>query len=122
VSVASIALVASACSQASSSAQPSCPGGEDPVCPATPPSYTTDIAPIVQADCLQCHSPGGVESSQRLDSYQALYDLRLTAEGQLKGCLMPNDGGPTMTAQDRATFLAWIACGAPGPASDAGAE
>ena len=63
----------------------SCSGGGDdsPTPPVTPPvtpptggggtvtnpTYTTNIKPIIDGNCVSCHSPGGENSSVPLQTY-----------------------------------------------------
>ncbi len=80
-------------------------------CPTTMPSYQTDVAPILQRDCIPCHATntgGKDETTWTLVSGQE--------EGifvQVGNCLMPPTGSPQLTTADRTTLLDWLVCGAP---------
>jgi mono/diheme cytochrome c family protein len=90
-------------------------------CPADVPSYKTEIAPILQATCVPCHSPDGSEGSARgkdndgtsentyaLVSPQAQEMLLWT-----DNCSMPPSNGPVMSDAQRAALETWLVCGAP---------
>jgi len=97
-----------------SSPQPSatCPN-DLPVGCTDEPSYKTDIATIVSARCLKCHSAGGVEESKPLDSYANVYSRRTTVLTQIYGCRMPPEGEPALSPDERAKLLMWLVCKAP---------
>jgi WD40 repeat protein len=97
------------------------------------PSYTKDVVPILQKNCLICHSHGAHKSGLVMDSYEALmkggthgpsivpHDAnasRLVAmlEGGLKP-RMPLDDDP-LPASDIAIIKEWINAGATGPATN----
>jgi hypothetical protein len=93
-----------------------------PACPppvtscATTPSYASDIVPIVNRTCANCHAPGGVEASIDLTQYSVLNKEATTAYANLIHCLMPPaDAGADamLAAADRAELEEWILCGAP---------
>jgi hypothetical protein len=91
-----------------------------PTCPSTPPSYKTDIGPLIVRDCEPCHAPGGVSQDRDLTSYDNVYKLRTTVLTQIYGCLMPPldagiadaPSGP-LDAGDRQLLLQWLECHAP---------
>lgn len=78
-------------------------------CPDPAPTYG-DVAPIVQRRCSMCHGVG--DKTWPLDTYHRLADWYDIVQSMLLDCTMPPlDGGVTMTADERATILAWIQCG-----------
>jgi hypothetical protein len=98
-------------------------GGEECVvqvtpdaCPVTPPpSYTTDIVPILNAKCNNCHVAGEDDAPWPLTEYEHVRDWRLTILQQIVNCEMPPPDDPTkLTADEEETLVAWLACGAPG--------
>jgi len=126
VSSLSLLLSASVCSLVaacgSAPAGPACPLVSS-TCPSRAPSYA-EVAPIIQARCVSCHSPTGVEPNRPYETY-----AELTAPGvqidiltQLRDCKMPLPGTPSLSENERATLLAWLYCDAPldggTPASD----
>ena len=42
------------------------PGDLPAACPAAPPSYSKDVAAVVEQSCTPCHAPGGKEASRPL--------------------------------------------------------
>jgi hypothetical protein len=81
-------------------------------CPATPPSFTNDVLPILNRDCNStCHGPNA--GQWELADYGDVSDWASLIQLDLTDCAMPpGDAGAYPTA-DRTTVLAWIACGAP---------
>lgn len=86
-----------------------------PACSEPAPSYTGDIAPLVQRLCGPCHTAGGVEATAPFDTYEQVRARRVEAQTRLQTCLMPPADQPQPSASERAALLAWLACGAPGP-------
>lgn len=103
---------------------------ETRVMAASTPSYSADVAPILQKHCLACHSSTQHKSGLILESYSAL--LKGGKHGQpilphnaggsliiqmLQGDIdprMPAEGDPLPAAQID-TIKAWIDAGAEGP-------
>jgi hypothetical protein len=85
-------------------------------CPSTnAPSYAKDIAPLVQAKCLPCHSPGKVAASRDFTTYTNFSRWESTAFVQVGSCLMPpSDAGPDgdLSIDERTELLQWFVCGA----------
>jgi uncharacterized membrane protein len=81
-------------------------------CDAGVPSYKSVIVPILQQDCLPCHSPGGIggfdESTYADVSAQAGNMLTMVVQGA-----MPPANGPQMTSAQRVALTDWLECGAP---------
>jgi hypothetical protein len=114
VQVAGVAVVAgvfSACSASSNQGTPECPTVAA-TCPSPPPSYKTDVQPIIQSHCYACHGPGGIEVSKfDLTTYQGVAENDVS--GEIGGCFMPPPGNEQPTADERQTLLDWVACGQP---------
>ncbi|MEP7277460.1 MAG: hypothetical protein ABI813_02350 [Bacteroidota bacterium] len=81
-------------------------------------SYTTDIAPIIEANCSDCHSAASSSSGILLDNYEG---LKFYAQnGYLYGTIshsdgfrpMP-DGGAKLNNCTIATIKKWIDNGTP---------
>jgi hypothetical protein len=98
---------------AGTDAQPQCPNDLPASCPASMPSYQTDIAPLLQNRCVPCHNPSGIESAKPLNSYSAVYGLRSTVLTQVYGCQMPPTGAQPLDAAERQELLTWLVCQAP---------
>ncbi len=93
---------------------PSCPNDLPQSCPANPPSYQNDVAPIIQAYCLQCHSPGGAAADRPFIDYAHVQAQLMMILDQVYACNMPPaDAGLHMTEQQRLTLLTWLVCGGP---------
>jgi tricorn protease-like protein len=105
---------------------------ERTVMAASTPDYSKDVAPILQKNCVICHSKAAHKNDLILDSYQALMkggkrgpsivannaDASILVE-MLEGKLiprMPLDDDP-LSATDIATIKSWINAGAVGPSS-----
>jgi hypothetical protein len=118
-------------SDAASDASEGCPVyPKDPTCtnPKSPPSYTSDISPVIQARCSPCHDPGGiaVAAAPQYDfSVYANVDNAETAIlNELATCSMPPIRGysafgieagtvPAISTEQVDTFVEWFECGAP---------
>ncbi len=93
-----------------------CPNDLPPmsVCSSPIPSYTTDIAPILQKHCLMCHSPGGVSAAWDLTTYPNVHTLEGQVLSQVYSCRMPYpDGGLPLSPEERKELLTWLVCDAP---------
>jgi WD40 repeat protein len=105
---------------------------EQRVMAASTPDYTRDVAPILQKNCVICHSKTAHKNDLVLDNYDALMkggkrgpsivahnaDASILVE-MLEGKLiprMPLDDDP-LSAAEIATIKSWINAGAVGPAS-----
>lgn len=88
----------------------SCPAAPT-ACPPSMPSYEHDVVPIMQRDCIPCHSTntGGKDES----TYDLASGQKSSILFQVNDCLMPPSGSPQLSPQDRNTLLDWIECGAP---------
>jgi uncharacterized membrane protein len=96
------------------SAQPSCPNVGELSCPSTPPSFKSDVQPIIQDRCYPCHGPGGVEvASVNLTTYASTFALRSDIASQVQSCRMPEVDASALTADQITTILEWIECSAP---------
>jgi mono/diheme cytochrome c family protein len=91
---------------------------------ATPPTYTDDVASILDRNCVRCHRQEGSAARIPLDSYEAV-QLKLTKvhEKVESGAMppwpadstqsLPMKNDPRMTPEDIGKILAWIEAGAP---------
>jgi hypothetical protein len=97
----------------------------NPACPTPPPSYASQVAPIIKQACLPCHTPGQQPYAApfALNTWQGVSGLHGTVVEQLYICAMPNgdggpafvlDGGPVLLSNaDKLTVMDWCLCGAP---------
>jgi mono/diheme cytochrome c family protein len=96
---------------------------EDKLTPPDPPScdtanmtYSTDIKPILQANCYSCHGNGNAEGGRSLGSYESVKDA--VEDGNLIGTIthaagyppMPQ-GGAKLSDCDINKIKAWINSG-----------
>ena len=110
IGVALVALVACASSDA---AAPVCTDLL-PACPESgAPSYAKTVAPLIAATCVNCHAPGGRQSSRPFETYAHLYAQRSPVLNQLHACLMPPVDGPQLSDADKAIIETWLVCGSP---------
>ena len=104
---------------------------EPVVMAATTPSFTADVAPILEKNCLACHSSSVHKSGLILESYSSLMKggkhgqpvLPHDAKGSLMVQMLEGDVDPQMPANadplpasDIDRIKAWINAGAEGPA------
>jgi hypothetical protein len=104
------------CSGGSEAPGATCPNEGNVTCPSAdggvPPSYQTDVQPIIASLCYGCHGPGGVEvSAVNLTTYHGV--VTNDVFGQLSECLMPLEDAGQPTPAERETLFEWIACGEP---------
>ena len=120
-------LVASACTQATSTSKDAgasltdaaetdgtfqCPVPLPTLCPSPSPRYA-DVAPVIARRCVVCHD-GAPNGPWPLIDYQDVTDWWDTVRDDLIGCSMPPpDGGTSMTSEERTAILTWILCGFP---------
>ena len=90
--------------------------------PSAAPSFTRDVAPIIQQKCAGCHRIGGVapfplESARTISSRAGL--IASAVQARLMPPWPPGPRSPafdgeaerTLTARERATILAWAKAG-----------
>src|SRR5579883_2519405 len=112
-------------------------GTSTPPPPPPPPTqvtYASDVAPILQAACVSCHSAGGQQATTPLDSYAAVVNgmthlgytpanfvvpnnpsgslIVVKIEGATQGGQMPPMGQTQLTAAQIQTITTWIQQGA----------
>jgi tricorn protease-like protein len=104
---------------------------------AEAPSFDAQVAPILQKNCLACHSSTAKMGGLVMESYDLLLKggahgppvVAGNADGSriiemLEGKIAPRMpyGGDPLPAADIATIKAWINAGATGPAAGAGVK
>jgi hypothetical protein len=108
--------------EASTSSGPGpCPQFQFPsTCPVPAPSWVTDVRPLVEKYCGQCHQTGSTAAARlNLSTYSDVYANRTKCWYQIYQCWMPNQDGspPPMaypTAAERQTMITWMdVCNAP---------
>jgi hypothetical protein len=92
---------------------PACGSDVTATCPNPKPSYKRDVAPILDAQCNNCHV-GGATGPWPLSPYEDLLHWRKQLLVSLVKCTMPpEDAGKTLSETERAKIIGWVACGAP---------
>jgi hypothetical protein len=112
--------VLAACSSEAPPPAAACPMPPSRACPsppAAPPSYKTDVRPILEAYCAPCHFPGGtaVASSPSNDytTYATGRGKYSAFPGVLLQCLMPLNDAGALPLADKQTLVEWASCGSP---------
>ena len=82
-------------------------------CATATPSYSEDIAPLVERRCLECHFAGNRQSSVVLETHAQLAGSRQLVETRVYRCQMPPSEATALSATEREMLLAWLVCGAP---------
>ena len=99
---------------ACSSSHPACVPPTSEVCPSTVPSFSTEIAPILNSRCNNCHAPDIDGGPWPLDTRQNVKDWAPLLIKDLKECSMPPPGsGVAFPVEERDKLWAWLICGAP---------
>ena len=91
--------------------------------PAKQPSFTRDVAPLIQQKCAGCHRVGGV-APFALDTARGISSRASLIGAVVQARLMPpwppgprspafvGESHRTLTARERATILSWVDTGA----------
>ncbi len=112
---AAFVVVLAACSGGDSEAPDSavsCPNVSNVTCPSPPPSFKSDVQPIIESRCYPCHGPGGVEvGTINLTSYHGVVSNDVV--GIVGQCMMPPPDAGQPTLEERKTLFEWIACSQP---------
>ncbi|MFN0214339.1 MAG: c-type cytochrome [Saprospiraceae bacterium] len=79
-------------------------------------SYSADIQPIIQANCISCHAPGGQQEFSPFDTYEGLKIFTLNHEivDRVYGDgvnIMPPSGA--ISDCNKLKIAAWVKAGAP---------
>ena len=94
------------------------PASGGTACDTTGVTYSGTVAPLMQSQCISCHSAGFASGNVALDSYNAVKTVALN--GKLYGTInysagyspMPQ-GGNKMNSCSIARIQTWINAGAP---------
>lgn len=71
------------------------------------------MAAIVEQRCATCHFPGNLQSSDVFVDHDDLFATRQTVLTRIYSCVMPPEGAPALTPEERRVLLQWFVCGAP---------
>jgi hypothetical protein len=118
VAAVAFGALAGACGGSSSDTGPAavaCPNLGELTCPSPPPSFKTQVQPIIESRCYGCHGPGGVEvASTNLTSYDQIVQKRGDILAQITSCKMPQADAGQLTVEELTTFVEWLGeCSAP---------
>lgn len=85
-------------------------------CQSPIPSYSRDVAPVLDRACNStCHATG--VGPWPLNDWANVVDWGNIVGGDIEQCTMPppdaGAGNGTLSDQERATILNWLVCGAP---------
>jgi hypothetical protein len=83
------------------------------ICATSTPSYRLEAGPIIEQRCATCHFPGNTQSRYVFSDHADVYADRQTILTRIYGCVMPPDGAPQLTPDERRVLLEWFVCGAP---------
>ena len=83
------------------------------ICATGTPSYRLEAAPIILQRCASCHYAGNDRSRYVFAERDDVFDARPTVLSRIYSCVMPPDGAPPLSPEERRVLLAWLVCGAP---------
>jgi hypothetical protein len=86
---------------------------ETPACKQPAPHYSADIAPLLDRDCNSsaCHAQGG--PTWPLTDYSDVAAWATLILADVEGCTMPPPDAGTLSSDDEALLINWLACGVP---------
>lgn len=81
-------------------------------CDTVAVSYSQDILPIITANCISCHTPGGQQESSPFTSYEQIRDYSAAMVERVNGIggVMPPSGAMSECNQNK--IEAWVNAGA----------
>ncbi|MBL4606851.1 MAG: hypothetical protein JKY01_03360 [Pseudomonadales bacterium] len=79
---------------------------------STPYSYSGDTKAIIDANCVDCHAPGGRKASSPMTTYAEFMLYASDAAVNIESGSMPKPPG-SLSAADIAIMLDWIGGGSP---------
>jgi hypothetical protein len=82
-------------------------------CATGTPSYRLDAEPIILERCATCHYEGNNRSRYVFSEREDVSGARQTVLTRIYSCVMPPEGAPPLTPEERRVLLAWLVCGAP---------
>jgi hypothetical protein len=83
----------------------------NPMCAAPYPTYAKDMAPILNANCANCHRPGGENTQVLLDTYENASAAATKAYPFAAHCQMPPPPLAPLAADQINTFACWLSHG-----------
>ena len=87
---------------------------DEPGCPSPPPSYRSEVLPVLREKCFSCHAGSGDEAEDYdLSAFKNVHAQRLAIFGKVRARAMPPAGQEPLTDTERRKLLAWLSCQAP---------
>jgi hypothetical protein len=82
-------------------------------CDTTAISFSQDILPIINGNCISCHTPGGQQESSPFTNHSEIktYGAGMVERVNGVGGIMPPDG--SIPSCDKLKIEAWVKAGAP---------
>lgn len=82
-------------------------------CDTTAMSFSLDIKPIIEANCVSCHTPGGERESTPFNDYDGIVSYADQVAERVKGVgsIMPPSGAIPVCDQQK--IESWVKAGAP---------
>lgn len=81
-------------------------------CPKIVPSYSSVVLPILQANCVVCHSPRGGYGYDE-STYAQIHAQQSSILDKVNDCSMPPESYPPLSSTERQALLDWLVCGSP---------
>jgi hypothetical protein len=80
-------------------------------CPATVPSFSRDVQPILKRSCFGCHSGDGIAAEEHdFSKFVVLHAQASAVTDAIASCAMPLRS--SLPEDDARILLGWVACGA----------
>jgi hypothetical protein len=80
-------------------------------CPATVPSFSADVQPILKRSCFGCHSGDGIAAEEHdFSKFVVLHAQAGAVTDAIATCAMPLRS--SLPVNDARILLEWVACGA----------
>jgi hypothetical protein len=98
------------------------PGAQAPDVPASTPTFNRDVAPILYANCTNCHRPGEIAPMSLLTYKDARPWARSISNQVARGVMPPWHADPAhgeflndrrLSTADKDTIVKWVSAGAP---------
>jgi uncharacterized membrane protein len=105
-----VALLVVGCVADRLAARPSAPAAP---CTGRPPTYVTDVRPVLEGRCFTCHANDGPAAEEHdFTRVETLRAQRQQLVDDVTARAMPPKGRPQLTDAEAQTLLQWVACGA----------
>lgn len=84
----------------------------EPTCTGTTPTFTTNVLPIIQANCAtsNCHNSGSSKGPGALTTHAQISAAKSRISSSIRNGSMPKQG--SLTTNEKNQILCWIEAGA----------